>query len=111
MRIQPKLTFFLFAVLSLSSLRASAQSPDGPMVPRPEVPIQQAPKRIDAAIKAKVVLVNAPVTVRDSKDQIVTSLVAKDFQLTDHGVQQTITHFDIGGDPISLVVLFETSSR
>jgi len=39
------------------------------------------------------------------------SLQATDFQLTDHGVPQTITHFDVGGDPISLVVLFETSSR
>lgn len=81
------------------------------MVPRPDVSIQQPPKRSEATIKAKVVLVNAPVTVRDSKDQIVTSLEAKDFQLTDHGVAQTITHFDVGGDPISLVVLFETSSR
>jgi VWFA-related protein len=38
-------------------------------------------------------------------------LEAKDFLLTDHGVPQTISHFDVGGDPISLVVLFETSSR
>ena len=81
------------------------------MVPRPDVPIQQAPKRAETAIRAKVVLVNAPVTVRDSKDQIVTSLDAKDFQLTDRGVPQTISHFDVGGDPISMVILFETSSR
>jgi len=81
------------------------------MIPRPDVPIQQAPKRIDAAIKAKVVLVNAPVTVRDATGQIFTRLDAKDFQLTDHGVPQTISHFDVGGDPVSLVILFETSSR
>jgi VWFA-related protein len=81
------------------------------MVPRPDVTIQQPPKHSDTTIKAKVVLVNAPVTVRDSKDQMVTSLEAKDFQLTDHGVAQTITHFDVGGDPISLVVVVETSSR
>ncbi|MBS1840607.1 MAG: VWA domain-containing protein [Acidobacteria bacterium] len=101
----------LFLLAALVPCRAFAQSPDGPMVPRPDVSIQQPPKRSEATIKAKVVLVNAPVTVRDSKDQIVTSLEAKDFQLTDHGVAQTITHFDVGGDPISLVVLFETSSR
>jgi VWFA-related protein len=81
------------------------------MVPRPDVTIQQPPKHSDTTIKAKVILVNAPVTVRDSKDQMVTSLEAKDFQLTDHGVAQTITHFDVGGDPISLVVVVETSSR
>ena len=96
---------------SLAASSAFAQSPDGPMVPRPDVSIQQPPKRSDVAIKSKVVLVNAPVTVRDSKDQMVTSLEAKDFHLTDHGVAQTITHFDVGGDPISLVVLVETSSR
>jgi len=95
----------------LTSNHTLAQTPDGPMIPRPDVSIQQPPKRSEATIKANVVLVNAPVTVRDSKDQIVTSLEAKDFQLTDHGVAQTITHFDVGGDPISLVVLFETSSR
>jgi VWFA-related protein len=81
------------------------------MVPRPDVSIQQPPKRSDVVIKSKVVLVNAPVTVRDSKDQMVTSLEAKDFHLTDHGVAQTITHFDVGGDPISLVIVVETSSR
>jgi len=81
------------------------------MVPRPDVPIQQAPKKSETKIKANVVLVNAPVTVRDSKNQIVTSLEAKDFQLTDHGVPQAISYFDVGGDPISLVALFETSSR
>jgi VWFA-related protein len=110
MRIRAQL--FSFAVLLVASAHAAfAQSPDGPMVPRPDVSIQQPPKRSDVAIKSKVVLVNAPVTVRDTKDQIVTSLEAKDFLLTDHGVAQTITHFDVGGDPISLVVLVETSSR
>ena len=81
------------------------------MIPRPDVPIQQAPKRAQTAIKSNVVLVNAPVTVRDSKDQIVTSLQATDFRLTDHGVSQKISHFDVGTDPLSLVVLIETSSR
>ena len=81
------------------------------MVPRPDVPIQQSPKRAQTTIKSNVVLVNAPVTVRDSKDQIVTSLNAADFRLTDHGVPQNISHFDVGTDPLSLVVLIETSSR
>jgi len=98
-------------ILSLSVSTALAQSPDGPMVPRPDVPIQQPPKRADTTLKARVVLVNAPVTVRNSKDEIVTSLEAKDFQLTDRGVKQRISHFDVGTDPLSIVVLIETSSR
>jgi VWFA-related protein len=105
-----KLAFSALALLFAVS-SAIAQSPDGPMVPRPDVPVQQSPRRSQTTIKSKVVLVNAPVTVRDSKDQIVTSLEAADFRLTDHGVPQTITHFDVGTDPLSLVVLVETSSR
>lgn len=81
------------------------------MIPRPDVPIQQAPRRAQTTIKSNVVLVNAPVTVRDSKDQMVTSLQATDFRLTDHGVPQKVSHFDVGTDPLSLVVLIETSSR
>ena len=103
--------FFSVATLAVAASPALAQTPDGPMVPRPDVPIQQAPRRSETTIKSKVVLVNAPVTVRDSKDQIVTSLAAADFRLTDHGVPQTISHFDVGTDPLSLVVLIETSSR
>jgi len=109
-RSRISLLFFAIALTSVSS-PVFAQTPDGPMVPRPDVPIQQAPRRSETTIKSKVVLVNAPVTVRDSKDQIVTSLEAADFRLTDHGIPQTISHFDVGTDPLSLVVLVETSSR
>jgi VWFA-related protein len=42
---------------------------------------------------------------------MVDTLDAKDFRVTDNGVQQRILHFDMGGDPLSLVVLVETSSR
>src|SRR5207248_11021403 len=90
---------------------AIAPTPDGRGAPRPAAPLQQPPRRSDTTIESKVVLVNAPVTVPDSKDQIVTSLSAADFRLTDHGVPQTISHFDVGTDPLSLVVLIETSSR
>ncbi|HET9803437.1 MAG TPA: VWA domain-containing protein [Candidatus Acidoferrum sp.] len=106
-----KLSLFGLILLVSTSAPARAQSTDGPMVPRPGVPIQQAPKRAETTLKAKVVLVNAPVTVRNSRNEIVTSLDASDFQLTDHGVPQKISHFDVGTDPLSLVVLVETSSR
>jgi len=111
MSVWRKLAFALSILVFSVASPALAQTPDGPMVPRPDVPIQQAPKRAQTTIKSNVVLVNAPVTVRDSKDQIVTSLAAADFRLTDHGVPQTISHFDVGTDPLSLVVLIETSSR
>jgi VWFA-related protein len=57
------------------------------------------------------VLVNAPVTVRNEKGEMVHDLEESDFRITDNGALQKITHFNLGGDPISLVVVVETSSR
>jgi VWFA-related protein len=42
---------------------------------------------------------------------MVHDLEAGNFKITDNGVAQQISHFDLGGDPISLVILTETSSR
>jgi len=88
---------------------AFAQSPTGPIAPQPGTPVQQAPPQ--SKIVTRVSLVNTPVTVRDSKGQMVNTLNPKDFQITDNGVPQQITHFDLGGDPLSVVFLVETSSR
>jgi VWFA-related protein len=92
-----------------ATLPALGQSPSGPITPQPGTPVQQAPP--GPKIGVRVTLVNTPAVVRDSKDRMIETLDAKDFQVTDNGVAQTITHFDLGGDPISLVVLLETSSR
>jgi VWFA-related protein len=88
-----------------------AQAPEGPMVPRVGQPVQQAPPDVQAQLKVRVALVNMPVTVRNAKGDMVNDLDAKDFRITDNGVEQKISHFDLGGDPISVVVLIETSSR
>ena len=72
------------------------------------MPLEQPPKN---NIKVQVALVTTPVTVEDSRGFMVHDLEAKDFEVTDNGVAQKISHFDLGGDPISLVVLVETSSR
>jgi hypothetical protein len=42
---------------------------------------------------------------------MIHDLDAKNFTVTDNGVRQKITHFDLGGDPLSVVILVETSSR
>jgi VWFA-related protein len=87
----------------------AAQSPTGPIAPQPGVAVQQPPAQ--AKIGVSVALVNTPVTVRDSKGEMINTLDSKDFRVTDNGVPQHILHFDMGGDPLSLVVLVETSSR
>ena len=106
------LTRILFlTVVDVSALAFSlpAQSPSGPMTPQAGGAVQQAPA--PPKIGVSVSLVNTPVTVRDSKGQMVDTLDAKDFRVTDNGVAQRILHFDMGGDPLSIVVLVETSSR
>jgi len=72
--------------------------------------VQQAPKDMPK-VKVRVALVNTPVTVRDAHGEMVHNLEAQDFQVTDNGLAQQISHFDLGGDPISLAILIETSSR
>src|SRR5260221_13190468 len=107
----PSLPFTLLAVLAAAAPvlvePVSAQAPTGPITPQPGAPVQQAPPKI----VTRVSLVNTPVTVRDASGHMVHSLDAMDFQVTDNGVPQQITHFDLGGDPLSVVFLVETSSR
>src|SRR5260370_35509339 len=88
---------------------AFAQSPTGPITPQPGTPVQQAPPQ--PKIVTRVALVNTPVVVHDGKGQLVNTLDAKDFEVTDNGVPQKITHLDLGGDPLSVVFLGETSTR
>jgi VWFA-related protein len=100
----------LLLALILTGLPVRAQAPSGPIPPKPGMDVQQAPKDMPK-VKVQVALVNTPVTVRDSRGEMVHNLEARDFQITDNGVAQQISHFDMGGDPISLVILIETSSR
>ncbi len=88
---------------------AFAQAPEGPITPQPGVEIQQAPP--GSTFKVQTVLVNTPVTVRDATGEMVHNLEKKDFHVTDNGVEQQISHFDLGSEPISVVVVVETSSR
>lgn len=99
------------AIALASAATLHAQSPEGPIPPKPDVPIQEAPAQTTAQLKVRVTLVNTPVTVRNSRGEMVHDLDPKDFRVTDNGIEQKISHFDLGGDPLSLVVLIETSSR
>jgi VWFA-related protein len=108
----PLLRITMLAVLAGAAFlpgSAYAQAPTGPITPQPGTPVQQAPPQ--SKIVTRVALVNTPAVVRDGKGQMVNSLDASDFQVTDNGVPQQITHFDLGGDPLSLVFVVETSSR
>jgi VWFA-related protein len=109
---KPLMLVVRLAVLAGTTLLSSliyAQAPTGPITPQPGTPVQQAPSQ--PKIVTRVALVNTPVVVHDGKGQLVNTLDAKDFEVTDNGVTQQITHFDLGGDPLSVVFVVETSSR
>src|SRR6266852_1651740 len=101
----------LTLLLALAHAPARAQAPSGPIAPKPGAEVQQPPKDTIAKVKVQVALVNTPVTVRDGRRDMVHNLEARDFRITDNGVTQRISHFDLGGDPLSMVILLETSSR
>jgi VWFA-related protein len=53
----------------------------------------------------------AAVTVTDPSGEFVLDLSQKDFHVFDDGVEQTIDHWDLGGDPLAVVLVLETSDR
>jgi VWFA-related protein len=87
---------------------AHAQETQGPITPKPGATIQKPP---EGAIRVRVALVNAPVTVRDSKNELLLDLQKENFHVFDNGIEQTIDTFGLTNDPLSVVLLFETSSR
>jgi len=101
---------FVFVALSTSPM-ARSQASSGPITPPPGAQVQMPPKGSQAKLKVQVTLVSTPVTVRNGSGEMIHTLESRDFQLTDNNVSQQISHFDLGGDPLSLVILVETSSR
>ena len=53
----------------------------------------------------------APVTVTNHSGEMLLDLSKENFRVFDNGVQQKIDHFDLGGDPLSIVLAIETSSH
>jgi VWFA-related protein len=98
----------LAAGIVFAVLPALAQQSQGPIAPKPGTPMQQAP---EGTIRVRVALVRAPVVVVGAKDEPVLDLQQKDFHVLDDGVDQTIEAFDLGGEKVSAVFVFETSSR
>jgi VWFA-related protein len=87
---------------------ARAQQSQGPIAPKPGAPVQQAP---EGTIRVRVALVRAPVVVIDGKGEPILDLQQKDFHILDDGAEQAIESIDLGGEPVSAVLVFETSSR
>jgi VWFA-related protein len=107
---------FLFALAFVCAVPAWGQgAPPGPihLAPgaHPEAPLA-APSNQQHPIRARVSEVTAPVVVRDPHtDDMILDLTQNDFHVFDNGVDQKINHFDLGGEPLSIVLVVQTSSQ
>ena len=97
----------LFAV-AFYGAGARGQGTPGPISPKAGAAVQKGPQD---TIRVKVAEVNAPVAVHDSQGELVLDLQKKDFHVLDNGAEQSIESFDLGSEPLSAVLVFETSSR
>jgi VWFA-related protein len=108
---------FCAMVLASAAFAASVWAqgaPAGPLRPKPGAqPEAPPPAELQKrAIRARVNEVTAPVTVTDPKTgEGVLNLTKENFHVYDNGAEQKIDHFDLGGDPLSIVLVVETSSH
>ncbi|HWP85717.1 MAG TPA: VWA domain-containing protein [Terriglobia bacterium] len=61
--------------------------------------------------RAQIEEVTVPVTVTDSDGEFVLDLNPGDFRLLDNGEPQKIESFELSWEPVSMVIVAETSSR
>ncbi|HTU36086.1 MAG TPA: VWA domain-containing protein [Candidatus Acidoferrum sp.] len=87
----------------LLATRALAQT-------KPNLPAAEKPPANDQ-IRIVTNEITVPVTVTDKTGEFVLDLVQKDFHVYDDGAPQTIDHWELGGDPLAVALLIETSSR
>jgi VWFA-related protein len=89
------------AILLLACPIALAQVPPGPTA--------QAP--VSPAVRTQSNVVLVPALVRDEKGELVFTLSADDFRITDDGIEQHLTlDEDTGSEPLALVVVVESGA-
>ena len=100
-------------VLCLAPPARCQETPPGPLHPNPNAKPEPMPpaEQLKHSIRSRVNEVTAPVTVRDPKGEMVFDLKQDNFRVYDNGAEQKIDHFDVGGDPLSIVLVIESSSH
>src|ERR1700741_4938157 len=99
--------FFAFAAVLTVTTPVLGQTPSTPIAQESGTPRSAQESRI----RRRVLLVTVPVTVMNAKGELVSHLDAKDFLVTDNGIPQKITYLDLEPNPLSVVILVETSFR
>ena len=97
-----------FLLSTLAALQPAASRAQVTTVPRPKLGTPQEPKRTPN-IRTDINLVLVPVTVCDPQNRPVTGLEKEHFKVFDDKVEQTITHFSMDDEPVSVGLVFDIS--
>lgn len=107
------------ALLLSAAMILRAQSPTGPQggtqppqnAPADRKPTAQAPPQsgVTISVEAPIVTVDAVATTKNG--DLLMGLKKENFKITDDGVPQTVTGFNAGDSPITMVVVLEFSAR
>ncbi len=113
-------TALLVTISAVASASIRGQAPTGPQggaQPPQNAPNSQTPAApppppqsgVSISVEAPIVTVDAVAT--NQHGDLLMGLKKENFKITDDGVPQTITGFNAGESPITMVVLMEFSSR
>ena len=97
--------FVLRSALALSVGIAGGASWAHAQAPQVEPPASKHRLRV---VTNEVVV---PVTVTDPNGEFDLDLLPQDFHVFDDGVPQKIDHWDLGGDPLAVVLVLQTTDR
>jgi VWFA-related protein len=102
-------SFLLLTTFVVSSVPGQAPQSVSP-VPNGESQTKELPvARNQIRVGANEVV--APVTVTDKRGEPILDLEQGNFHVFDNGVEQTINHWDLRGDPLTVALVIETSSH
>lgn len=102
----------VLASFPLAAPTRCQEAPPGPLRLKPGVTPEKIPPDLQKrVIRVRSTEVTAPITVRDHTGEMVFNLTKDNFHIYDNGIEQKIEHFDLGGDPLSVVLVVETSSH
>jgi VWFA-related protein len=89
---------------------AQSKPPTAPQSAQP-ASTPQSPAAPKSQIRVVTTEVIVPVTVTGANGEFVLDLSQRDFHIFDNGVEQSLDHWELGGDPLAVVLVLETSSR
>jgi VWFA-related protein len=103
--------WLLLFVLGASLLAPPAPAQQSVPGADPSLTPESAQEEQEAVFEIEIEEVTVPITVTDSSGEFVTDLNLSDFRVFDNNREQRISEFELSWEPISMVVVVETSSR